>query len=88
MSSLWPQTLIGWIVIGLVSTTQPAALPYILLLAAGPALAIPFAMLTAWPWLGRFAARIGIGRLPEETETPEQLQVLSLPAIRPAPDPV
>jgi membrane glycosyltransferase len=88
LSSLWPQTLIGWIVIGLVSTTQPAALPYILLLAAGPALAIPFAMLTAWPWLGRFAARIGIGRLPEETETPEQLQVLSLPAIRPAPDPV
>jgi membrane glycosyltransferase len=88
LSSLWPQTLIGWIAIGLVAATQPAALPYILLLAAGPAFAIPFAMLTAWPWLGRFAARIGIGRLPEETATPEQLQVLSLPAIRPAPGPV
>jgi membrane glycosyltransferase len=82
-SNLWPQTLIGWIVIGSVSTTQPAALPYILLLAAGPALAIPFAMLTAWPWLGRFAARIGIGRLPEETATPEELRVLALPAIGP-----
>ena len=83
LSGLWPQTLIGWIVIGLVSATQPAALPYILLLAAGPALAIPFAMLTAWPSLGRFAARIGIGRLPEETATPEELRHLSLPAIRP-----
>jgi membrane glycosyltransferase len=85
ISNLWPQTLIGWGAIGLVSATQPAALPYILLLAGGPALAVPFAMLTAWPPLGRLAARIGIGRLPEETATPEELQLLALPAIRPAP---
>jgi membrane glycosyltransferase len=85
LSSLWPQTLIGWVAISLVSATQPAALPYILLLAAGPALAVPFAMLTAWPSLGRLAARIGIGRLPEETATPEELRLLALPAIRPAP---
>jgi membrane glycosyltransferase len=83
LSSLWPQTLIGWLAIGLVAATQPAALPCILLLAAGPALAVPFAMVTAWPALGRLAARIGIGRLPEETATPEELQLLSLPAIRP-----
>ena len=92
-SSLWPQTLIGWVAIGLVSATQPAALPYILLLAGGPALAVPFAMLTAWPPLGRLAARVGIGRLPEETATPAELQLLALPAIRPlvqpaAPGPV
>jgi membrane glycosyltransferase len=83
LSSLWPQTLIGWTAIALVAASQPAALPYILLLAAGPALAIPFAMVTAWPPLGRFAARIGVGRLPEETATPEELRLLSLPAIRP-----
>jgi len=83
LSSLWPQTLIGWTAIALVAASQPAALPYILLLAAGPALAIPFAMVTAWPPLGRFAARIGVGRLPEETTTPEELRLLSLPAIRP-----
>jgi membrane glycosyltransferase len=88
LSGLWPQTMIGWTVIGLVWATQPAALPYILLLAVGPALAVPFAMLTAWPALGRFAARIGIGRLPEETTTPEELRLLALPAIHPAPDPV
>jgi membrane glycosyltransferase len=88
VSSLWPQTLIGWAAIGLVAATQPAALLYILLLAGGPALAVPFAMLTAWPPLGRLAARIGVGRLPEETATPEELQGLALPAIRPAPGPV
>jgi len=83
LASLWPQTLIGWIAIGLVSATQPAALPYVLFLAAGPALAVPFAMLTAWPSLGWLALRAGVGRLPEETATPEELLLLSLPAIRP-----
>jgi membrane glycosyltransferase len=83
IASLWPQTLIGWIAIGLVSATQPAALPYVLFLAGGPALAVPFAMLTASPALGRLAVRIGIGRLPEETATPDELLLLSLPAIRP-----
>jgi membrane glycosyltransferase len=83
LAGLWPQTLIGCLALGLVSATQPAALPYVLLLAGGPALAVPFAMLTAWPALGRLAVRIGIGRLPEETATPEALLRLSLPAIRP-----
>jgi membrane glycosyltransferase len=45
-------------------------------------MAIPFAMLTAWAPLGKLAVRIGIGRLPEETTTPEELRLLSLPAIR------
>jgi len=83
LSTLWPQTLLGWISIGLVSATQPAALPYVLFLAAGPALAIPFAMLTSWPALGKVAARIGIGRLPEETAAPKELLLLSLPTVPP-----
>jgi len=82
LCSLWLQTLLGWTVIGLVAATQPAALPYVLFLAAGPAMAIPFAMLTAWAPLGKLAVRIGIGRLPEETAAPEELLLLSLPAIR------
>jgi membrane glycosyltransferase len=83
LSTLWPQTLLGWISIGLVSATQPAALPYVLFLAAGPAMAIPFAMLTSWPALGKAAARIGIGRLPEETAAPKELLLLSLPTVPP-----
>ena len=53
-----------------------------LFLAAGPALAVPFAMVTAWPPFGSFAARIGIGRLPEETARPAALLDLALPAIQ------
>lgn len=80
--NLWPQTLIGWAAIIAVLATQPAALPYILLLAGGPALAVPFAMVTAWPRLGALAARAGVGRLPEETATPTELLALSLPALQ------
>ena len=68
----------------LLAMTQPAAIPYALFLAGGPALAIPFAVMTAWPWLGSFAARIGIGRLPEETARPAALLALALPAIEQA----
>ena len=81
LHNLWPHTLLGCAALGLVAATQPPAIPYALFLAGGPALAIPFAMITASPWLGNLAARIGIGRLPEETERPPALLVLGLPAI-------
>jgi membrane glycosyltransferase len=82
MRDLWPQTVVGCLSLGLVLASQPWALPYILLLAGGPAFAAPFATVTAWPMLGSLAARIGIGRLPEETATPEALLELALPAMR------
>jgi membrane glycosyltransferase len=81
LRNLWPHTLLGWSMLGLLAMMQPAAIPYALFLAAGPALAIPFAMITAWPRFGSFAARIGIGRLPEETTQPPVLLSLALPAI-------
>ena len=84
LHNLWPHTLLGCAALGLLATTQPGAIPYALFLAGGPALAIPFAVITAWPWLGNFAARIGVGRLPEETEPPAALMVLGLPAIEAA----
>ena len=82
LRDLWPHTLVGCVALGLVLASQPWALPYILLLAGGPALAVPFAVVTAWPALGSLAARMGIGRLPEETATPEDLLELALPAIK------
>jgi membrane glycosyltransferase len=84
LHNLWPHTLLGCAALGLLAVTQPAAVPYALFLAGGPALAVPFAMITAWPWLGNFAARIGIGRLPEETARPAVLLALALPAIEQA----
>jgi membrane glycosyltransferase len=84
LHNLWPHTLLGCAGLGLLAITQPAAIPYALFLAAGPALAVPFAVVTAWPWLGSLAARAGIGRLPEETDRPAVLLALALPAIEPA----
>ena len=79
--SLWPHTLLGCATLGILATARPAALPYALFLAGGPALSIPFAMVTAWPSLGRLFARVGIGRLPEETAPPQALTALALPAV-------
>ncbi len=84
LRNLWPHTLLGCAALGLLAMTQPAAILYALFLAGGPALAIPFAVITARPWLGSLSARIGIGRLPEETERPAALLLLALPAIEAA----
>jgi membrane glycosyltransferase len=84
LRNLWPHTLLGYAVLGTLAITQPAAIAYMLFLAGGPALAIPFAMMTAWPLLGSVAARVGIGRLPEETTRPAVLLTLALPAIEAA----
>jgi membrane glycosyltransferase len=82
LRDLWPQTLVGCASLGLVLASQPWASPYILLLAGGPALSVLFAMITAWPAIGGLAARMGIGRVPEETATPQDLLELALPAIK------
>jgi membrane glycosyltransferase len=81
LRNLWPHTLLGCSTIGALAMTHPAAIPYALFLAAGPALAIPLAVVTALPAVGRTFARFGIGRLPEETEPPPALSALELPAI-------
>ena len=81
LRNLWPHTLLGCGTIGVLAATHPAAIPYALFLAAGPALAIPLAVFTALPAVGRALTRIGIGRLPEETAPPPALCALALPAI-------
>jgi membrane glycosyltransferase len=90
LRQLWPHTLLGLGSLATVTLTHPAALPYVFLLAGGPALSIPLAVFTAMPAFGAALARIGIGRLPEETAPPLALTALALPAVaaaaRPAAD--
>ena len=81
LQNLWPHTLLGCVTLGSLAMTQPGAIPFALFLAGGPALAIPFAMMTAWPSLGTWCARVGVGRLPEETAAPAALHALALPAL-------
>jgi membrane glycosyltransferase len=70
---LWPQTALGIAVLAALAGRAPAALPYASIVAGGLALAIPLAVLTALPTLGRALARSGIGRLPEEIGLSEGL---------------
>ena len=81
LQNLWPHTALGGAALVVLVVTAPAAIPYALFLAGGPALSIPFAIATAWPRFGSFAARTGIGRLPEEVLRPAVLLALGLPAI-------
>jgi len=87
--NLWPQTVLGLATLGVLAATAPAAIPYALFIAGGLVLAVPLAVLTASPALGRALIRLGIGRLPEETSPPAALRALALPsieAVRPRPD--
>jgi membrane glycosyltransferase len=77
----WPHTLLGAGCVTLLAFTHPSAIPYALLIAGGPLLAVPLAVMTAVPKLGTALARIGLGRLPEETAPPVALAALSLPAL-------
>ncbi len=83
--ALWPHTAMGAGALALLGVAHPAAIPYGLPLAAGLALSIPLAVLTAWPKVGAAFLRVGIGRLPEETAAPVGLQALALPAVAAAP---
>ena len=74
LAKLWPQMLLGVAGLAVVALTHPAALPYVFfLVAGGPALAVPLCVVTSWPSVGLALQRIGIGRLPEETEPPAAL---------------
>jgi membrane glycosyltransferase len=88
LRQLWPHTMLGAGPLILLAITHPSAIPYALLLAGGPALAIPLAVITAKPAVGTALARIGIGRLPEETAPPDALTALALPAVAAATRPV
>lgn len=83
---LWPQTVLGAASIGVLALTVPAAIPYALFIAGGLMLAVPLAVVTASPAVGRALLRVGLGRLPEEISPPPALRALKLPAIEAAAD--
>jgi len=79
---LWPHTTLGIACLLILAETHPVAAIYaFVLIAGGLAVSIPFAVVTAMPSVGHALARIGIGRLPEESTPPQALAALSLPAL-------
>ena len=81
LTRLWPQTLAGCLVLGVVLTKAPEKIALAFMGAGGLLLAVPFAVATASPLLGIVLARMGIGRIPEEVEVPAALESLRLPAL-------
>jgi membrane glycosyltransferase len=81
LEKLWPQTIAGCTVLGVVAMKAPNDIGFALMGTSGLILAAPFAVATASPLMGTLFARIGIGRIPEENERPAALVPLSLPAM-------
>lgn len=75
-SVLWPQMLFGVCVCGALYAVSPAALAWSLPLTAGYVLAIPFAVVTANPALGRYMRRHGLAGIPEDFAPPAEIAAI------------
>ena len=70
ISNLWPQTLFGVAVVGLMAATSLTFALWSLPLTLGFLIAIPFAVWSADPALGLRLTRGGLYAIPEEIDTP------------------
>jgi membrane glycosyltransferase len=79
---LWPQTLFGLVLLGAGwGLAGGAAVAWGAPMIAGLVLAVPYAVVTAAPALGRWAERAGLCALPEEIAPPEALRRLLAPEL-------
>ncbi|TCK23599.1 membrane glycosyltransferase [Ancylobacter aquaticus] len=76
MAGLWPQFLFGGVLGALLLGFAPGALPWALPVLVGLMGAVPFAVLTAEPALGRWLARRGLCATPEEVSPTGSLLAL------------
>jgi membrane glycosyltransferase len=76
-NGLWPQTLLGIVLFAMFYWKAPGVIPWASPLLGGLLLSIPFAVFTASPVVGRIFARIGLCAIPEEHNTPRELQRIS-----------
>jgi membrane glycosyltransferase len=70
---LWPHTLFGFLLLALLAYGAPGAIVWFMPFLAGLLMAIPFAVVTASPELGAFAARRRFCAIPEEFNMPPDL---------------
>jgi membrane glycosyltransferase len=85
-AGLWPQTLLGLALFGAIAGSMGvAAVAWAAPMIAGLSLAIPFAVLTAGPAFGRWAARTGLCAIPDELALPPTLSRLEALAAAPVP---
>jgi membrane glycosyltransferase len=75
--AMWPQLLFGTLVFCIGATRAPKLLLWSLPLTAGYLLAIPAGVVTAWPRLGRWMARLRLCAVPEEFAPPAIFALLA-----------
>jgi membrane glycosyltransferase len=73
---LWPQMLFGAVVCGALLFIAPAVLWWSLPLTAGYLLAVPFAVLSADPRVGRTLQRLGVCGIPEDFNAPVEVKAV------------
>lgn len=73
---LWPQTLFGILVCGSLLLIEPAVFWWSLPLTAGYLLAVPFAVLTADPRFGKALQWVGVCGIPEDFNTPGEVNAV------------
>ncbi|MGH1419862.1 MAG: glucans biosynthesis glucosyltransferase MdoH [Hyphomicrobiaceae bacterium] len=72
----WPQTVFGALILAALFAVSPTVLAWSLPLTAGYVLAIPFAVVTATPMVGRFMVRTGLCGVPEDfAPVPETMAI-------------
>jgi len=75
--ALWPQMLFGVVVCGALAMINPAVLVWSLPLTAGYILAVPLAVLSADPAIGRWMQSIGLCSIPEDIAPPPEIAGLA-----------
>ena len=73
---LWPQLVFGLLVCGGLYAVSPAAFWWSLPLTAGYLVAVPFAVITAMPAMGRLFQRLGLNGIPEDFDTPAEVKAV------------
>ncbi|MGL4727750.1 MAG: glycosyltransferase family 2 protein, partial [Bosea sp. (in: a-proteobacteria)] len=76
LAGLWPHLLFGLFVCGLLYWLSPTVLLWSLPLTAGYLLAVPFAVVTSWPSLGKTLQRLGLCAIPEDVTEPAEITAL------------
>ena len=73
---LWPQTLLGIALTFGLAWSAPQVLPWAAPIVISWVLAIPFAVMSASPKLGRWLEKIRLCGIPEEFETPDEIRAV------------
>ncbi|WP_296897265.1 glucans biosynthesis glucosyltransferase MdoH [Thiohalocapsa sp.] len=84
---LWPQTLFGAFGVGWFAWLSPPGALFFSPFFAIALAAVPIAVLTSIPPLGRLVAQIGLWRIPEETAPAPEVAALHLAAVPGQPRP-